>query len=68
MDSSTFRREARGWAEAIAGALGAAVFVLGGLALPGLLWERCPALFDAVGLFCAAGLFVGLPLWFLTRR
>lgn len=68
MDSSTFRREARGWAEALAGAVGAAAFVVGGVALPQLLDAVCPALFDALGWVCATGFFVGLPLWFLTRR
>lgn len=68
MDSSTFRREALGWAEAAAGSLAAVALAVGGVALPGFLWERCPALFDALGLLCAAGFFVGLPAWFLTRR
>lgn len=68
MDSSTFRREARGWAEALAGALGAAAFVVGGAVLPQLLDAVCPALIDALGWVCAAGFFVGGPMWLLTRR
>lgn len=68
MDSSTWLDEARGWAGALAGALGAAAFVVGGVVLPQVLGEACPALFDALGLVCAAGAFVGLPAWFLTRR
>ncbi|WP_418836967.1 hypothetical protein [Paratractidigestivibacter faecalis] len=69
MDSSTaWFDEFREWAEALAGALAAVVFVVGGVVLPGVLGEACPALFDALGLACAAGFFVGGPLWFLTRR
>ena len=68
MDSSTWLDEVRGWAEALAGALGAFAFAVGGVVLPGVLDEVCPALFDALGLACAAGFFVGLPAWFLTRR
>ena len=69
MDSSTaWFDEFREWAEALAGALAAVVFVVGGVVLPGVLGEVCPALFDALGLACAAGVFVGLPVWFLTRR
>ena len=60
--------EVREWAETLAGVLGAAAFVGGGAVLPQLLDAVCPALFDALGLLCAAGFFVGLPLWFLTRR
>ena len=54
--------------EALAGALCAFAFVVGGVVLPGVLGEVCPALFDALGTLCAAGFFVGLPAWFLTRR
>ena len=76
MDSSTaWFDEFREWAEALAGALAAVVFVVaavvfvvGGVVLPGLLDEVCPALFDALGLVCTAGLFVGGPAWLLTRR
>lgn len=69
MDSSTeLLDEVRGWVEALAGALGAVAFVIGGVVLPQVLGEVCPALFDALGLACAAGAFVGLPAWFLTRR
>lgn len=68
MDSSTFRREARGWAEALVGALGAAAFVVGGAVLPQLLDAVCPALIDALGWVCATGFFVGGPVWLLTRR
>lgn len=69
MDSSTeLLDEVRGWAEALAGALCAFAFAVGGVVLPGVLGEVCPALFDALGLACAAGFFVGGPLWFLTRR
>ena len=69
MDSSTaWFDEFREWAEALEGALAAVVFVVGGVVLPGVLGEVCPALFDALGLVCAAGVFVGLPAWFLTRR
>ena len=69
MDSSTaWFDEFREWAEALAGALDAVVFVVGGVVLPQVLGEVCPALFDALGLVCAAGVFVGLPAWFLTRR
>ena len=69
MDSSTaWLDEVRGWAEALAGALCAAAFVVGGVVLPQVLGDACPALFDALGLVCAAGAFVGLPAWFLTRR
>ena len=68
MDCSTWSDEFWEWAEALAGALAAVAFVVGGTVLPGVLGEVCPALFDAVGLACAAGLFVGLPVWFLTRR
>lgn len=65
MDSSTWLDEVRGWAEALAGALCAVVV---GVVLPQVLGEVCPALLDALGLVCAAGAFVGLPAWFLTRR
>ena len=58
----------REWAEALAGALGAAAFVVGGVVLPQVLDAVCPALFDALGWACAAGFFTGLPVWFLTRR
>ena len=69
MDSSTaFFDEFREWAEALAGALGALVFVVGGVVLPQVLGVVCPVLFDALGLVCAAGVFVGGPVWFLTRR
>ena len=69
MDSSTaWFDEFREWAEALAGALGAAAFVIGGVVLPQVRVEVCPALFDALGLVCAAGLFVGGPAWLLTRR
>ena len=68
MDSSTWLDEVRGWAEALAGALCAVAFVIGGVVLPQVLDEVCPALFDALGLVCAAGLFVGGPAWLLTRR
>ena len=68
MDSSTWLDEVRGWAEALAGALCAVAFVIGGVVLPQVLDEVCPALFDALRLVCAAGLFVGLPAWLLTRR
>ena len=68
MDSSTWLDEVRGWAEALAGALGAFAFAVGGVVLPQVLGEACPALFDALGLACAAGAFVGGPVWFLTRR
>ena len=53
---------------ALAGALGAAAFAVGGVVLPQVLGKACPALFDALGLACAAGFFVGGPVWFLTRR
>lgn len=68
MDSSTWLDEVRGWVEALAGALGAVAFAVGGVVLPQVLGEACPALFDALGWVCAAGAFVGLPAWFLTRR
>lgn len=69
MDSSTeLLDEVRGWAEALAGALCAVAFVVGGVVLPQVLGEACPALFDALGLACAAVFFVGGPVWFLTRR
>ena len=69
MDSSTELLDGvREWFEALAGALCAFAFVVGGVVLPGVLGEACPALFDALGLVCAAGFFVGLPAWFLTRR
>lgn len=69
MDSSTaWFDEFREWAEALAGALAAVVFVVGGVVLPQVLDEVCPALFDALGLACAAGLLVGGPAWLLTRR
>ncbi len=69
MDSSTaWFDEFREWAEALAGALAAVVFVVGGVVLPQVLDEACPALFDALGLALAAGAFVGLPAWLLTRR
>lgn len=67
MDSSTWLDEVRGWVEALAGALGAFAFAVGGVVLPGVLDEVCPALFDALGLVRAAGLFVGGPAWLLTR-
>lgn len=68
MDSSTWLDEVRGWAGALAGALCAVAFVVGGVVLPQVPGEACPALFDALGLVCAAGLFVGGPAWLLTRR
>ena len=69
MDSSTaWFDEFREWAEALAGALAAVAFVAGGVVLPQVFGEACPALFDALGLACAAGAFVGGPAWFLTRR
>lgn len=69
MDSSTeLLDEVRGWVEALAGALCAVAFAVGGVVLPQVLGEACPALFDALGLACAAGAFVGGPAWFLTRR
>lgn len=68
MDSSTVGREVLEWAEALAGALGAVAFAVGGVVLPQVLGEVCPALFDALGLACAAGAFVGGPAWLLTRR
>lgn len=68
MDSSTWLDGVREWVEALAGALCAFAFVVGGTVLPGVLGEVCPALFDALGLACAAGFFVGGPLWFLARR
>lgn len=69
MDSSTaWFDEFREWAEALAGALAAVAFAVGGVVLPQVLGEVCPALFDALGLVCAAGAFVVLPVWFLTRR
>ena len=58
MDSSTaWFDEFREWAEALAGALAAVVFVAVGVVLPQVLDE-----------VCAAGLFVGGPAWLLTRR
>ena len=68
MDSSTWLDEFWEGPAALAGALGALVFVVGGAVLPRVLGEVCPALFDALGLACAAGLFVGGPAWLLTRR
>lgn len=68
MDSSTVGGGVRELAGAIAGALGAAAFVVGGVVLPQVIDAVCPALFDALGWACAAGFFIGLPVWFLTRR
>lgn len=68
MDSNTFREEAREWAEAIAGTLGAAAFVVGGVVLPGVLDAVCPALFDALGWLACLAFFVGGPAWLLTRK
>lgn len=68
MDSSTFRSEARGWAEALAGALGAAAFVVGGAVLPQLLDAVCPFAVDVLGGFACLAFFVGGPAWLLTRR
>lgn len=62
------RGEVLKWAEAAAGTLGAVAFVVGGVVLPQVLDEVCPALFDAVGLVCALAVTVGPALWLMTRR
>lgn len=68
MDSSTFREDAREWAEAIAGTLGAAAFVVGGVGLPGVLDAVCPFAVDVLGGLACLAFFVGGPVWLLTRK
>lgn len=62
------RAEVREWAEALAGALGAAAFVVGGVALPQLLDVVCPFAVDVLGGLACLAFFVGGPAWLLTRK
>lgn len=62
------RAEVREWAEAIAGALGASAFVVGGVALPQLLDAACPFAVDVLGGLACLAFFVGGPAWLLTRK
>lgn len=64
MDYTTFRDELLGWLEP----LGAGLAVVSALVVPQALDLWCPALLDALGWACASGFFIGLPVWFLTRR
>ncbi len=66
MRADRLRKEAREWAEALAGCLAAVALVVVGCSLPELLGAAHPLLPDAVGGLCVlAGL--GGVAWFLSR-
>lgn len=64
MDSSTFRKGAREWAEVVAGCLAVPLMVL----LPQLLDAVCPLAVDVLGGLACLAFFGGGTAWLLTRR